>query len=377
MQKLIGILIFYHSARVTQVNIIKLNYIIYCDYYVVLIGRPSSRSSLGSSRLSSSHNSLSVPTAHRVDDSTFITQAVSHDTLTSNQISDLYNVPFDSDVYAVPVDVIKPQLQPRKMQPARRKRRNTSSGCREWGSRYSCNRLLGSNKKNTVKSEQHARNSNNDGKRHSVAGSSTPQGEPIHMTLHEVRQYLQTLYSSSSDSSDHKEKIRTKNTDSNYTNNNTKFLEDKNGVLLPNKQTHNTSNRAKTKKNSFFINIKNKKIKDSCDTITKHHLPPANDKGNKENKRFFSLKQTLCSMFRFRRYASPEHSKDSSKRDGNLRISEGELHNTLIHRALPPLPPKNPVVEVLEEEQGSDFATSIHKVKDVSRFFQINNSNII
>lgn len=36
--------------------------------------RPSSRSSLGSSRLSSSHNSLSVPTARRADDSSFITQ---------------------------------------------------------------------------------------------------------------------------------------------------------------------------------------------------------------------------------------------------------------------------------------------------------------
>jgi len=44
-----------------------------------------------------------------VDDSTFIKQAVSHDTLSSNQISDLYNVPFDSDVYSLPVDVVKPK----------------------------------------------------------------------------------------------------------------------------------------------------------------------------------------------------------------------------------------------------------------------------
>lgn len=323
---------------------------------------------MGSSRLSSSHNSLSVPTAHRVDDSTFITQAVSHDTLTSNQISDLYNVPFDSDVYAVPVDVVKPQLQPRKMQPVRRKRRNTSSGCREWGSRYSCNRLLGGNKKNsTVRCEQ-------DGKRHSVAGSSRPQGEPIHMTLHEVRQYLQTLYSSSSDSSDHKEKITVRNSETNFTNNNTKYLEDTNTVLSS-KQVHNTnvaSNRGKTKKNSFFINIKNKKIKDSCDTISGHqiNMPPTNNKGkeNKNNTRFFSLKQTLCSMFRFRRLVSPEHStKDANKRDvvDSGKGGESDTHNTLVHRALPPLPPKNPVVEAAEE-QGSDFATSIHKVKDVS-----------
>lgn len=94
--------------------------------------RPSSRCSLGSSRLSSSHNSLSVPMAQRVDDSTFITQAVSHDTLSANHISDLYTVPFDSDVYAVPIDVIKPPLKPKRTQQQHKKRRrNTSSGCRE------------------------------------------------------------------------------------------------------------------------------------------------------------------------------------------------------------------------------------------------------
>lgn len=330
-------------------------------------GRPSSRSSLGSSRLSSSHNSLSVPTAHRVDDSTFITQAVSHDTLTSNQISDLYNVPFDSDVYAVPVDVVKPQLQPRKMQPIRRKRRNTSSGCREWGSRYSCNRLVSSSKKTTLRSENVK---GCDGKRHSVAGSSTPQGEPIHMTLHEVRQYLQTLYSSSSDSSEHKEKISGKNSESTVMNNNVKYVED-NNVVLSSKHVHSASNRAKTKKNSFFINIKNKKIKDSCDTISKHQInsQSANkDKENKNNTRFFSIKQTLCSMFRFKRLVSPEHTKNC-KKDGveGGRFVETDAHNTLLNRALPPLPPKNPIVETLEE-QGSDFATSIHKVKDVSYF---------
>lgn len=322
---------------------------------------------MGSSRLSSSHNSLSVPTAHRVDDSTFITQAVSHDTLTSNQISDLYNVPFDSDVYAVPVDVVKPQLQPRKMQPVRRKRRNTSSGCREWGSRYSCNRLLSGNKKNTVRSE-HVKTC--DGKRHSVAGSSTPQGEPIHMTLHEVRQYLQTLYSSSSDSSDHKEKITVRNSETNFMNNNTKYVEDANTVLSS-KPVHNgnvASNRGKMKKNSFFINIKNKKIKDSCDTISRQISLPSAGRGkeNKNHTRLFSLKQTLCSMFKFRRFVSPEH-KDSKKDNtlGNGKGSESDVHNNLVHRALPPLPPDNLHVQV-SEEQGSDFATSIHKVKDVS-----------
>lgn len=66
---------------------------------------PNSKSSLNS-RLSSSHNSLTVPT-NKADDSIFITQAMSHDQLGhSLEISDFYNVPMDSDIYTLPVDVI-------------------------------------------------------------------------------------------------------------------------------------------------------------------------------------------------------------------------------------------------------------------------------
>lgn len=70
--------------------------------------RPNSRNSLNS-RLSSSHNSLTISSSHKADDSTaFITQAMSHDALTSRDISDFYNVPIDSDIYALPIDVIRP-----------------------------------------------------------------------------------------------------------------------------------------------------------------------------------------------------------------------------------------------------------------------------
>lgn len=66
---------------------------------------PNSKSSINS-RLSSSHNSLTV-TTNKADDSIFITQAMSHDQLGhSIEISDFYNVPMDSDIYTLPVDVI-------------------------------------------------------------------------------------------------------------------------------------------------------------------------------------------------------------------------------------------------------------------------------
>ncbi|XP_055614810.1 uncharacterized protein LOC129761119 isoform X2 [Toxorhynchites rutilus septentrionalis] len=60
-------------------------------------------------RLSSSHNSLNDSAAKIVDDSMFITQAMSHDTLDDNKILDFYNVPLDSDIYSVPIDFITNQ----------------------------------------------------------------------------------------------------------------------------------------------------------------------------------------------------------------------------------------------------------------------------
>lgn len=68
--------------------------------------RPNSRNSL-QSRLSSSHNSLTTSGASKVDDTTFITQAMSHDPLMGRQsIIDFYNVPIGADIYALPVDVV-------------------------------------------------------------------------------------------------------------------------------------------------------------------------------------------------------------------------------------------------------------------------------
>uniref|UniRef100_A0A1Q3G1E0 Putative suppressor of cytokine signaling 7 n=1 Tax=Culex tarsalis TaxID=7177 RepID=A0A1Q3G1E0_CULTA len=57
-------------------------------------------------RFSSSHNSLSDTACKRIDDSIFITQAMSHDELDDNKILDFYNVPLDSDVYSAPVDFV-------------------------------------------------------------------------------------------------------------------------------------------------------------------------------------------------------------------------------------------------------------------------------
>lgn len=295
---------------------------------------------------------------------------MSHDTLSCNQISDLYNVPFDSDVYAVPVDVVKPQLQPRRNQITKRKRRNTSSGCRDWSSRY--NKLL-SCKKTSIKPERLGVCTDK-AKRHSVAATSATEGEPIHMSLQEVRQYLQSFYSSSSDSSDPKEKNGFKSKDQVFVMNNNKYPTDANIVLTSNCMKNVTINRMKTKKTPFFINLKNKKIKDSCDNIGKQQISMVQTEKESEQKKpvkSFSLKQALCSMFRFRRFVSPEHVKIGTKESYSTKykcgnsLPDDDAHNTLTNRALPPLPAKEVMSDTLEDPI-LDFATSIHKVKDVS-----------
>lgn len=330
------------------------------------LGRPNSRSSLGSSRLSSSHNSLSIPTAHKVDDSSFITQAVSHDTLSSNQISDLYNVPFDSDIYSLPIDVVKPTVKPRKNVQHRKKRRNTSYQYREL-------EVKNYSKKECMKIEKESNLNQKSKKRHSLAGTSTADGEPIHMTLEEVRHYLHTLYSSSSDSSDHKERLTKSQppiilTNSNKypTNTKVKTISVKELQCIDSSVMNDTGNNSnnRAKKNTFLINIKNKKVKDSCDNIGKelvisNTVDKKEEKKKRANPKFFSFKQALCNIFKFRRISSDHGDKKTYCSNDSL---QGEGHN-IVTRALPPLPSNKPS-ETLDEQHTLDFATSIQRVKD-------------
>lgn len=334
--------------------------------------RPSSRNSLGSSRLSCSHNSLSVPSTCKVDDSNFITQAVSHDTLTSNQISDLYNVPFDSDMYAVPVDVVKPPLKPKRNHQQKTRRRNTC-----FNNESHCSTTTKPHKSNTASSGSVSK------KRHSVAGSSVKHvEEPIHMTLQEVRQYLQTLYSSSSDSSEHRnqDKQKLKSNAPEKPTSNYKYKETvsiQGGKIICTNDDNNTlSYRCKNKKNTFAITNKNnnKKSKDSiCELNRKRNISNNNNEERRCPVRSFSssLKQTLCNLFRFRRFVSGSNSssKYTSSKDsesaygGSINISEDGRRGPLASRALPPLPSEN---RSSNQPKTMDFATSIEKVKDVS-----------
>lgn len=385
--------------------------------------RPSSRNSF-SSRLSSSHNSLSVSNANKADDSSFITSAMSHDTLTSNQISDMYNVPFDSDIYAVPVDMVKPdhpKPPPRTKKRHHRKRRQQSlAGPSEQyilpitPSKNKC-----SSHKQTLKAVRSIDVASDSGNRcggssrqprSASAGCST--NEPIHLTLQEVRQYLHTLYSSSSDSSENKHLQETFKRLSNPF----KTLSD--NVNSSVNSENNNNNRSMNNNNNYYrknarntIPVKNnKKAKENCETTSSKDFKKF-DTNEKLKRPSFStnIKQTLCNIFRFKKLPSPDqclgkrHVITHSDEIG-VRLSGHDDQNPpspitkppFSKRALPPLPrfeddhgeiivtdstPLPSPEETPPSQQPSsagdnkddhgeqttmDFASSIEKVKDVS-----------
>lgn len=377
--------------------------------------RPASRGSLASSRLSISHNSLTIPCC-KADDSSFITLAMSHDVLlgelTASEISDIYNVPFDSDIYAVPIDMVRPTepkisssngpLRP-KRKPHRKKRRHVSSSSENERTSIAPSRQSSSASRKTTRctSIRASAETLESSKRHSVPGTCSAKRagpsrsstecsasrEPIHMTLQEVRQYLQNLYSSSSDSSERK-------TEPVISRPNSEPKAPTAAVPTPPPaQTSNNSRR--TKKSTFITNMKNKKTKDNDNKNE--------DKGRKCNSFSASLKQTLCSIFRFRKIPSPENDiqvvqskviEEAPVASTGLPctgVANGCAHVTAVspehvrapfsRRALPPLPASSPApqeqpgevpAELGEEpveELSMDFASSIEKVKDVSTNF--------
>ncbi|KAK3924710.1 Suppressor of cytokine signaling 7 [Frankliniella fusca] len=366
-----------------------------------MLCRPASRSSL-SSRLSSSHNSLSVPAANRVDDSSFITSAMSHEVLSTGDICDMYNVPVDCDVYAVPVDMVRPPVpvppqRQKRQRHQRRKRKQPEKSEME----SSKGRTLSSHtmiQPRVLLSEQASQKRHNRPGRSASMECATP-GEPIHMTLAEVRRYLSSLYSSSSDSSECRKKPTTclqsrlpniskaKRGDGSVTIEN---IDDNLNV------TYNNPVTKSHRKSTFSINVRNKKCKESVDTLVLAS-PEGSDcmlipEGKTKRGMSFSstLKQTFCNMFRIRRLISPEHAPNRRRTIGGVvdDISDSvDVHTVssvcqqkarFSTRALPPLPARDiPLQEnssneealvqddILNEGEPSvDFASSIEKVKD-------------
>lgn len=367
-----------------------------------LLCRPASRSSL-SSRLSSSHNSLSVPAANRVDDSSFITSAMSHEVLSTGDICDMYNVPVDCDVYAVPVDMVRPPAPvPPQRQKRQRHQRRKRKQLEKSEVESSKGRTLSSHTmiQSRVMLPEHTMPKRYNRPGRSASMECATPGEPIHMTLAEVRRYLSSLYSSSSDSSEYRRKSssclqtrlpslpKPKHVDGTVT------LDDLEENLS---MTYNNPSLKTHRKSTFSINVKNRKSKDRSDVLDLNS-PEGPDcvlipEGKPKRGLSFSstLKQTFCNMFRIRRLISPEHTSGRRRTISGVVADDAEDASDPLAlnissqqkarfstRALPPLPARDASVQEESEldasesqskapndgEPSVDFASSIEKVKD-------------
>lgn len=343
--------------------------------------RPNSRNSLNS-RLSSSHNSLSVPNANKADDSIFITQAMSHDALLGREISDFYNVPIDSDIYAFPIDMITPESKDSsfrrdttKMQKCRSKytrnnkkrRRNNASeatGMEKYGTKVKISR--------------------SGDKRHSVPENTL---QPLNMTLDQVKRFYHSLYSSSSDSN---ETLNNKNStiqnrkNSVNSSSNTRNNNEKNVSIQ--------STTAITIKSSNYKNISNGKTKK---LMSKTEIQPSTNNNTMNNNKFstqsekksqfsitLNLKQKFCSIFRFRknhhnsgRQNLVETAEYVSNRvtdmNGTTRLRE-DKKKKFSTRALPPLPNKHSLeksetTEEKKEDKKPEFNSAIHFAANIEK----------
>jgi suppressor of cytokine signaling 7 len=264
---------------------------------------PNSKSSLNS-RLSSSHNSLTVPT-NKADDSIFITQAMSHDQLQGHniEISDFYNVPLDSDIYTLPIDVIN----------------NNDGGHERHRSAFrdlqhhramSDNDLLGGGSVSGIKSHKFHRGKNKRSKR--KKRSTDHLESNVSRKLSNASGSVVTSHSFSHDHPTRKtnEKLKAKSS-----------------------QTV----EVKTRKNSSDTKV----IKgDSNNNNSKYGSTTANatsSTGASTKKSQFSislnLKQKFCSIFRFRKshQASPTRTVPNESAEEEKKVN-------LSTRALPPLP---------------------------------------
>jgi len=124
---------------------------------------------------------------------------MSHDALFTREISDFYNVPIDSDIYAFPVDMIEQQQQqlveeqqqkptaPTYHKASRRNKRNKRK-----------QRYAGSGTGAGTETSDGDGEKSKHGKYRTPVGvgmGQVTESEPLHMTLDEVKQFYHTLYS--------------------------------------------------------------------------------------------------------------------------------------------------------------------------------------
>lgn len=290
-------------------------------------------------------------------------------------------MPFDSDIYAVPVDMVRPAHRSKGKKPPRNKKRakNTQNMCANLNPSEKIHKPKEINKHKDVKTKRHSLPSSSCKK--NTADSDT---DSLHLTLREMRKYLHTLYSSSSDS-ECRATVK-KNTIVTSVNGHTRYCSKEGNASFILKDSNEisksveTNNNHKSSKNTFGMNTKNKKhkdnqIKDVVEVEKSERVVKKTSNTSQKSKmspvRILSLnlKQSFCNLFRWRRQPS---AAGTGPADEVERIGEAKSGApAAVRRALPPLPSTPQASHAArrtnhEQDNVTDFATSLHKVKDVS-----------
>lgn len=269
---------------------------------------PNSKNSLNS-RLSSSHNSLTVPT-NKADDSIFITQAMSHDQLGHNiEISDFYNVPLDSDIYTLPIDVINQQEEQHRQSSYRNHRA------------MSDNSLLCGGGSSGMKSHKFHRSKNKRSKRKKRTETSHDTVS-CNRKLSNASSNVVTSHSFTVSHENRKvstDKMKTKiiQATSNYSNDmGTKLRKNSDGTKAKGDTNNNNNNTSSN----------NSKYGSTAAVAKKSQFSIS-----------LNLKQKFCSIFRFKK----SHQSSPTRNVNATHLQEEEKKvNLLSTRALPPLPGK-------------------------------------
>ncbi|KAG5672538.1 hypothetical protein PVAND_002660 [Polypedilum vanderplanki] len=297
---------------------------------------PNSKSSLNS-RLSSSHNSLTVPT-NKADDSIFITQAMSHDQLGHNvEISDFYNVPLDSDIYTLPIDVINNHEQ------------HQSAFRHHYRAMSDNNLLCGSG------------NNNNGGKCHKFHRSKNKRSkrkkriDVIHDSSRKLSNASSSVVTSHSFTINHE---------------NRKVSSEKVKGKVLQSSSSNYTNDSKLRNSSESTAITKIKGGDSNNNTNANNNKYGNTTAATKKSQFsisLNLKQKFCSIFRFKK----SHQTTSPSRNVNVTQDEEKKVN-LLTRALPPLPATDDdkvsediqTADKKKNNETMDFAANIEKVRE-------------
>lgn len=269
---------------------------------------PHSRTSLNS-RLSSSHNSLTTKSSNKADDSMFITQAMSHDQLgKSSEMNDFYNVPMDSDIYTLPVDVINQEDDEGDHQKHHRHHHRHRA--------MSDNNLLESSSSRGHRNHKHKRSKR---KKRSDA-------EHIENGIRKISSG--NFVNSQSFSHEYNRE----------TNDRTKPKFTQTSIATHNTISGNLEGSSKYRiKNSLEKNVKsvNEMIKGNDDNNNKYSTTSAQNNTKKSQFSIsLNLKQKFCSIFRFRKTQ-----QSLARGTASQSNQEAEKKVNLSTRALPPLPP--------------------------------------